>query len=318
MKTAPGGAPTGRSRSAAATWCSSGLTSGASASLSARHSCCTHLHGRAGPKCGMGRGAGGGCELLARRAGGWRRQRGLPGAHRLGAARGAVPARPAPRDCKGPAASPSWNHQGPACTAARTHSPAGCPSCPLAPALQHRSKGKPRSLDGAQQGGSPRNRCASADSRRAEQRSRAQGAHVAAGPPAMCPAGTCMAATKLPQGGNVCSSLPAHAPARWWCVRNSALQLAWICRTWARAAKKALPTSSPCKGRGTGALTRWVGRRAEQRAHAGARPRLWTTLIGLIGFCVRGGSSSPRGAPCSPFLDRGRTTAPAAQLPRPG
>ena len=65
---------------------------------------------------------------------------------------------------------------------------------------------------------------------------------------------------------------PQAPPARWWCVRSSALQLAWMWRTWASAAKKAGPTSSPCQ-RGTQIEVHYAAasRRRQARGAAGGR-----------------------------------------------
>ncbi len=54
-------------------------------------------------------------------------------------------------------------------------------------------------------------------------------------------------------------------PARWWCVRSSALQLSWICRTRASAVKKAGPTSWPCSAATCGAGARAAGQSAATR-----------------------------------------------------
>lgn len=104
---------TGRSRSAAAACCSRGLTSGASASLSSRHSCCTHLQA-------------GGRDKGRRYGYGRRYDRASI------TARWAGPAPPTPSIAKSSIAKSieTRTDQGDTCTAARRQLPASCPWCP--------------------------------------------------------------------------------------------------------------------------------------------------------------------------------------------
>lgn len=193
------------------------------------------------------------------------------------------------------------------CTAARTPPPAGCPSCPSAPGLQGEAQqkitkvllaplqetakvckgvlasvGKLHSQPAAQQPGSGESThcCLRRDTRRAVACRRRQSQLAAL----------------------LHSKSTSPSPARWWCVRNSALQLAWICRTCASAAKKAGPTSSPCAHTSTsaaaGSWQQQARRRLEERwcmrgAARGRRPVCRALGISAISTADRTGAGPP-------------------------
>lgn len=149
---------TGRSRSAAAACCSSGLTSGASASLSPRHSACTHLHSKSAMKQYTAGGVGMrantsrqaltssavSCMPAGLQAGLWPRQHlaATPAQlllhRRFSQWRTGLPQHSRARQASAGQQHPPCQN-GPTCIAARTPPPAGCPLYPSAPGLQQKA-----------------------------------------------------------------------------------------------------------------------------------------------------------------------------------